>query len=117
MQVQMIMSLSLLQILMHRGEMEHRELLRSLSVTSPTLTNVVDVLERKGHVIRVSNEVDGRVKSIRMTDSARSVCYSKEFCDAGDALVENMFDGFNAEERKQFLAMLARIERNLDDIK
>lgn len=104
-----------LQILMHEDAVEHRELQRRLSVASPTLTNVVDVLERNGHVQRTVSDVDARAKSIRMTDEARAICYSDAFCEAGDRLVERMFRGFTPEERSQFMKLLAQIERNLDD--
>ncbi|MCQ8897025.1 MarR family winged helix-turn-helix transcriptional regulator [Limnobacter humi] len=105
-----------LQLLMHETDIEHRELQRRLAVTSPTLTNIVDVLEKNGHVVRRSNADDARTKSIAITDAAREICYSAEFCDAGDQLVEQMFAGFTKEERKQFTKLLARIERNLDSL-
>lgn len=103
-----------LQLLMHEDAVEHRDLQRRLAVTSPTLTNVLDVLERNGHVSRRVSEEDARARSIRMTDAARQVCYSDAFCAAGDRLVERMFQGFTPEEREQFTGFLHRIERNLD---
>lgn len=103
-----------LQLLMHEPEVEHRDLQRRLAVTSPSLTNVLDVLEREGHVSRRASDEDARAKLVAMTSEARAVCYSKEFCDAGDRLVERMFEGFSPEEREQFSRMLAKVERNLD---
>lgn len=103
-----------LQLLMHDDEVEHRDLQRRLAVTSPTLTNVLDGLERNGHVARRTSDEDARAKAIRMTAAARKVCFSDEFCDAGDRLVEQMFRGFSAQERAQFTRFLNRVERNLD---
>lgn len=103
-----------LQLLLHDDGLEHRELQRRLAITSPTLTNVLDVLERQRHVIRRSDRQDARLKTVHMTESARRICLSKAFCDAGDELVDRMFAGFSLQERKQFLQSLARIERNLD---
>lgn len=105
-----------LQVLMHEPEIEHRELQRRLAITSPTLTNVLDVLERNGHVAREVSGHDARVKTVAMTDSAREVCYSKAFCDAGDALVDRMFEGFSAQERATFGRLLGRVRRNLERI-
>lgn len=105
-----------LQLLMQEPEVEHRDLQRRLSVTSPTLTNVLDVLERNGHVTRRVSAEDARARSISMTDAARSVCFSREFCAAGDRLVDRMYDGFSADERRQFEALLHRVERNLERI-
>jgi DNA-binding MarR family transcriptional regulator len=105
-----------LQVLMHEPELEHRELQKRLAVTSPTLSNVLDGLERNGHVVRQASGHDARVKNIAITDSARRVCYSKAFCDAGDQLVETMFKGFTAQERKIFTQHLARMQKNLEEI-
>lgn len=104
------------QVLMHDDGLEHRELQRRLAVSSPTLTNVIDVLERQDHVTRRAAGVDARVKTIHLTDTARNICASAAFCDAGDHLVAKMFDGFTDAERGQFLQFLTRIERNLDEI-
>eukprot|EP01037_Dinobryon_pediforme_P017632 gene17632-17836_t len=103
-----------LQLLMHEQEIEHRELQRLLTVASPSLTNILDVLERNGHVRRRTSDEDSRAKSITMTASAREVCYSAAFCEAGDRLVEQMFKGFSAEERAQFQVLLSRVESNLE---
>lgn len=105
-----------LQVLMHESEMEHRDLQRRLAVTSPSLTNVIDVLERNGHVVRHASDHDARVKTIAMTDSAREVCYSKAFCEAGDALVDKMFEGFTPQERATFTKLLARMRKNLEEV-
>lgn len=103
-----------LQMLMHAPELEHRELQKRLAVASPTLTNVIDVLERNGHVVRRPSDHDARAKTIAITDTAKQVCYSQAFCDAGDALVEQMFDGFSPQEREAFGRLLGRVQSNLE---
>jgi len=105
-----------LQLLMHESEIEHRDLQRQLAIASPTLTNVLDVLERNGHVVRRTSDHDGRAKAIAITDSARAVCFSKAFCAAGDALVEKMFEGFSQKERREFLSMVGRVRHNLERV-
>jgi len=52
----------------------------------------------------------------RADEEAKAVCYSHAFCDAGDTLVERMFENFSATERRQFLSMLGRVRTNLDRI-
>lgn len=103
-----------LQFLLHDNGMEHRELQRRLSVTSPTLTNIVDGMVREGHVVRHADPHDGRVKRLYLGDAARKLCSSDAFCSAGDAFVAKMFKGFTAAERREFSRALARIEANLD---
>jgi DNA-binding MarR family transcriptional regulator len=103
-----------LQLLMHEDGLQHRELQRRLAISSPTLTNIIDVLEREGHVERRADVQDARVKTIHMTSKARQLCSSKGFCDAGESLVEHMFDGFSDQQAKDFMISLKKIERNLE---
>lgn len=103
-----------LQFLLHGDGMEHRELQSKLSVTSPTLTNILDGMVREGHVVRHADPHDGRVKRLYLGQEARKLVASQAFCDAGDALVARMFHGFTDRERQDFLRALSRIESNLD---
>ncbi|MDP4004811.1 MarR family winged helix-turn-helix transcriptional regulator [Methylobacterium sp. NEAU K] len=105
-----------LQLLMHNDGLEHRDLQRRLSIASPTLTNILDVLEREGHIERRSDTPDARIKTIHMSSQARQLCASDKFCAAGEALVRQMFDGFTDDERGAFLNALVRIETNLDRV-
>lgn len=105
-----------LQLLMHEDGIEHRELQRRLNIVSPTLTNILDVLERNGHIVRRSEGSDGRVKTVHLTDAARSLCASEAFCEAGEGLVQQMFQGFTENERRDFLRYLRRVEVNLDAV-
>lgn len=102
-----------LQILMHNDGLPHRELQRRLAIASPTLTNILDVLEREGHVERRADENDARIKTIHMSPEARMLCASDQFCAAGEKLVEQMFKGFSTDQRAQFMQALKRLEGNL----
>lgn len=103
-----------LQILLHEDGLEHRELQQRLAVASPTLTNILDRMERDGHVQRKVDAADGRVKRIYLGQSARKLVSSEPFCAAGDALVGSMFRGFSDLEKDVFLQLIRRIEKNLD---
>ncbi len=103
-----------LQFLLHEDGMEHRELQRRLAISSPTLTNILDGMERDGHVVRRADPNDGRVKRLYLGAAARKLCSSAAFCDAGDELVARMFAGFTKEELRNLSRALSRIESNLD---
>jgi DNA-binding MarR family transcriptional regulator len=105
-----------LQLLMHNDGLEHRDLQRRLAIASPTLTNILDVLARQGHIIRRQESDDARVKKIYITPEARNICFSEGFCRAGDDLVEQMFRDFSKTERKEFQSLLYRVEQNLHRI-
>ena len=103
-----------LQILLHSDGLPHRELQQRLAIASPTLTNIVDVLEREGFVERRTHGADARTKTIHMSPKARALCASDEFCETGDALVKQMFHGFSEQQRADFMHALKCVERNLE---
>lgn len=103
-----------LQILLHHDGLEHGELQRRLAIASPTLSKILDRMERDGHLERRPDPSDGRVRRLYLGNRARALCSSKAFCDAGDDLVDTMFRGFSNEERQTFSRLLKRIELNLD---
>lgn len=103
-----------LQLLMHNDGLPHRELQQRLAIASPTLTNIIDVLEREGHVERRSDGADARTKTIHMSPKARALCASDDFCSAGEALVGQMFKGFSEDECADFMRALKRVEVNLE---
>jgi DNA-binding MarR family transcriptional regulator len=104
-----------LQLLFHDDGLEHRELQKRLGIASPTLSNILDGMERDGHISRHGDLEDARVKRIYLGETARAICWSPEFCDASDELIARMFAGFTPQERDLCLQMFSRIEKNLDD--
>lgn len=103
-----------LQILLHEDGLAHYELQQRLSISSPTLTNILDRMERDGHIDRRTDVTNGRVKRIYLGRAARDLCSSQAFCEAGDRLVEEMFSGLSPEDRRQFTRLLHRVEKNLE---
>jgi DNA-binding MarR family transcriptional regulator len=102
-----------IQLLLHEGELEHRQLQERLAMASPTLTNILDGMIREGFVDRTVDEDDGRVRRISLGKATQSFCQSSDFKAAGDALVSKMFKGLTRAEREQFLVLLDRIDANL----
>ena len=76
-------------------------------ITKGTLTGVVDRLEEKGLVERWSVEGDGRKTIVALTRRGERV-YEKEFPRHIEFL-KDRFDGLNARDRKQALALLKKI--------
>lgn len=104
-----------LQLLFHEDGLEHRDLQKRLGIASPTLSNILDGMERDGHITRRGDPDDARVKRIYLGETARTICWSPEFCAASDDLLAQMFAGFTPQERAQCLHMFNRIEKNLED--
>src|SRR4051794_23660890 len=96
------------------GAMETRALAASLGVARPTVTGVVDTLERRGHVRREADDRDRRLCRIALTAE-------------GERLIENLFPEFNAgeqalttglddEERATLARLLRRVVANAKEI-
>ena len=65
------------------------------------------VLEERGLIRRVPNESDGRSHLLELTDEGRSI--HREVMPLALATESELFEGFSAEERAQFKALLGRI--------
>ena len=76
-------------------------------ITKGTLTGVIDRLEEKGLVERWSVEGDGRKTIVALTRSGERV-YQKEFPKHVEFL-KDKFDKLGARDRKQAMALLAKI--------
>ncbi len=62
-----------LHVLIRHGEMSSGALARALQLSPPTVTGILDRLERKGLAERTRSRVDRRAVVLRATSSAREV--------------------------------------------
>jgi MarR family 2-MHQ and catechol resistance regulon transcriptional repressor len=58
-----------LEALLHKGPMTHRELGRRVLTSAGNMTDVVDKLERRGLVLRVRDAADRRAVRVELTDA------------------------------------------------
>jgi DNA-binding MarR family transcriptional regulator len=65
--------LSALSVLVFGGPTTIGELARLEQVSPPTMTRLVQALERDGLVVREAHEMDGRAVLLRATDEGRSI--------------------------------------------
>lgn len=100
------------QQLLHEDGLEHRVMQERLGVTSPTLTNIIDVMVERGLVERRISPVDARVKLLFLTPKAHDL--HGELGVAGEAFVQTMFAGFSRSETALFMDWLERVTRNFE---
>jgi len=62
-----------LNTLWKRGGLTQKEIHELICVKPSTLTGIIDILEKKGLVIRKSDDDDARVKRIYLTDEGRNL--------------------------------------------
>jgi MarR family transcriptional regulator, 2-MHQ and catechol-resistance regulon repressor len=96
---------SLMGVLSRRGRVTMNTLSRELRVTPPNITGVVDRLEAKGLVKRVTDPVDRRKKEIQLTEKGAGQ-YEKVRVGYSESL-QGSLDALTLEEQ-EVLAKLLR---------
>ncbi|MFN4019362.1 MAG: MarR family winged helix-turn-helix transcriptional regulator [Erythrobacter sp.] len=82
-----------------------------LEIEPITLTRIVDRLEEAGWVERQADPADRRARILHLTDKSRGIV--TRLRTSVEGLFEDMLEGFSADERALFAAMLERIALNL----
>ena len=77
------------------------------AMTNPTVTGLVQNMEKKGLVERVPNPEDKRSKLIRVTDKVRAI--EPELMSLGSKLEESFTKNLNEEEKQQMKILLRKM--------
>ena len=88
-----------------------RQLVERLDVEQATMANTLARMERDGLIRRQPHPTDGRAQSVHLTEAARALLTPATA--AARAQNDAALAGLSAEERAQFLALMARVIRNL----
>lgn len=97
----------------HEGEdIYQRDIEAAFSVSRATASNMLQVMERKGLIKRVSVEHDARLKKLLLTEDARSMLERVER-DVNE-MEETLIKGMSKEEVAVLMDYLDRIIGNLD---
>ena len=101
----------ILKLLSDNGTMTQRQIAEEIRVTPATICGTIKRMERAGLICRASNEKDGRVTCISLTEEGRAC--TTEAMDAIEQSHREMLDGFSAEELRILLSFAARMSENL----
>ncbi|MCR8993793.1 MarR family transcriptional regulator [Brevibacillus sp. 7WMA2] len=93
------------------GEELPSQLAEHLGVTRATVTGLIETLERDGLVARRSSSVDGRQKSVILTEKGREKLL--EMAPEHFARLEAMVGLLSIEERTVFLDLLDRVTQGI----
>lgn len=95
-----------------KKELTPAAIAESLGYDRPTVTGILDRLEKHGNITRLVCPHDRRCQSIALTDQARALVNSiSKFLEQNDQL---SFMGFSEEEALQLESMLKRVSDNLE---
>ena len=104
--------LAVLQTLRRQGALSGRAVAEAVSLSQPTVTSILDRLERDGLVVRQRSEADRRVVHVRLTESGRErVGAAPELLQAGFLREYRRLDDW---ERHMLIAALQRIAEMMD---
>lgn len=101
---------AVLSALWERDGIPFKELAAANWCTPPTMTGIVDTLEKKGLVIRQPNPDDRRSLLVCLTDSGRAL---QKTVRSMDAMFQNCCDTLNASETKQLGKLLQKLDASL----
>ncbi len=94
-----------------RGEKVRQvDIEKRFSLSNPTVTGIVQRMEGKGYLSRLSSETDKRCKEIALTEKAIEVTQEiKHKREVGD---REMLTGFSEQEKEELLNYLIRLNEN-----
>ncbi len=105
---------------LHRAEVEGQPALRltdlseRLLIRPPSVTSVVDRLERAGLVTRGDSTSDLRAKQLALTVRGRQLV--ERVLAVHDSKIDEVMDGLTATEQVKLQKLLRRVEKHLDGL-
>lgn len=101
----------LLRALWEEEGLTHSELAERLQVRPPTITRMLQRMERAGFLERRQDAEDQRVSRVYLTEAGRAI--RENLRQAEHQLEEEAFAGFTAEEREDLGRFFLRMHDNL----
>jgi DNA-binding MarR family transcriptional regulator len=93
-------------------ELSAGQLLDAMMITSGTMTNRIDRLERRGFVGRRKDPADGRVVLVALTPEGRRCVDGALEAHAANEL--NIISSLSPRDRDELIRLLRRLHRSLD---
>ncbi|MGD8565822.1 MAG: MarR family transcriptional regulator [Candidatus Bathyarchaeota archaeon] len=101
----------ILYVLWHKDEIPINELAKRTALKTSTLTTMLDRLEARGHLKRVSSREDRRVTLIKLTEKNKAL--HEEYRRISLEMIELFYKDFSTKEITTFESFLTRILKNL----
>lgn len=83
---------------------------KHFSLTNPTVTGIIQNLEKKGLIQRTANPEDSRSKVIALTQKARDM--EAELTALGAELEKKATENLTVKERKQLMLLLKKLQQD-----
>lgn len=92
-------------------EISRRYLSEAMQISGPSVTSLLNSLEKNGFIVRRSGNEDGRTIVIELCPKATDLL--NEMSDILTAITEELLAGFSEEEKMVYLMFLKRTYDNL----
>ncbi len=94
------------------SEISRKALSESMGISGPSVTSLLNGLEKSGFILRHQGDEDGRTMRIEMTAKARKLIDETE--NVFEETEQKLLQGFTDEQKKAFLKMLQKACENID---
>ncbi|WFR59132.1 MarR family transcriptional regulator [Anaerocolumna sp. AGMB13025] len=92
-------------------EINRRYLSKAMQISGPSVTSLLNSLERNGFIIRRSGNEDGRTILIELTEKSQKLL--TEMSGILNEITDELLSGFSEEEKSIYLDFLKRTYENL----
>ena len=93
------------------GDVYQKDVEKEFRIRRSTATVMLQNLEQKGYIVRVSVPTDARLKQILLTNQGEDLYY--EFRDHIQTMEKLLVQGMTEEEIDQLIFLLGKIKKNL----
>ena len=93
------------------GDVYQKDVEKEFRIRRSTATVMLQNLEQKGYIVRVSVPTDARLKQILLTNQGEDLYY--EFRDHIQTMEKLLVQGMTEEEIDQLIFLLGKIRKNL----
>ncbi len=88
------------------------DIARRLRIEGPTLTRMIDSLEKDGLVERLADPADRRTKQLRVTDEGEQAL--EAILEIADEMRDRLLDGFSDQQIEAFNGFFSELLERLD---
>lgn len=97
-----------------QGPVYQKDIEANFGIGRSTVTNILQLMEKKGYVTRNTDEKDARLKRLELTPLGKKV--HMETVAVIDKAHDTMEAGITPEERRIYFEVLGKIQRNVEKI-
>jgi len=102
-----------LELLSNRGRLKMNAIARSLNISLPAATGLVNRLVKMKLVKRTYDKLDRRVIFIDLTKEGKKTTERTKL--ARRKIIEEMFGGISEEERKTYIEIIRKVKESLNE--